>query len=227
MRPARQVNGKMGDLLINFDASQNEEATRNESEQYSASLADNPPPPPDPKSADLLTNDLQASPDLAGEHKPDGTANDANHLKSKDLNCLESKDVNYLEPNDVNHQEPASLEEKPDEHDSIESRDSEKKKVLQELNQRIIDEQKLNSELISKLHIQLDNAISEKEDLARKLNEKESDLSEVETILKQQKERLKQLEDVESTNSKLKALAVKLKKQLAEVKEDVSVWNHM
>ena len=188
----------MGDLLINFDANQNDEPMRNKSDQQPAGQADNP----DDKSADLLTDDLRidSADPIIDENRPDARSSNENHLDCK----------------------PNSLEEKSEEHEGVESRESEKKKVLQELNQRIIDEQRLNGELISKLHVQLDNAITEKEELVRKLAEKESDLGEVETILKQQKEQLKQLEDVELTNSKLKALAVKLKKELAEVKEQVS-----
>ena len=198
----------MGDLLINFDANQNEKTTSNESDQLSASLADSSVD----RSTDLLTNDPPTNPTNSDGLIDNNSATDWPSDKPSDEKQNEKQ----------NHLDRNSLEEKADEHDSIESRDSEKKKVLQELNQRIIDEQKLNSELVSKLHIQLDNAITEKEDLVRKLTEKESDLSEVESMLKQQKERLKQLEEVESTNSKLKALAVKLKKELAELKENVS-----
>ena len=177
----------MGDLLINFDANQNEKTTSNERDQLSASLADSSVD----RSTDRLTNDPPTnstnSDGLIGNNSATGWPS------NKPSDERQNEKQNHLDCN--------SLEEKADEHDSIESRDSEKKKVLQELNQRIIDEQKLNSELVSKLHIQLDNAITEKEDLVRKLTEKESDLSEVESMLKQQKERLKQLEEVESTKS--------------------------
>jgi hypothetical protein len=202
----------MSDLLISFDNVDTNKNEDNQENNKSTGLVD--------KSNELLINEIKNSSDL---NLIDVPISNNNQIDNKEDSKLDNFDELTNESNNETIEVELNEEIKEGDDESIELNENEKKKVLQELNQRVIDEQKLNSELISKLHIQLDNAITEKEELLKQLNEKESDLSEVEVRLKEQAERLKQLEDVESTNSKLKALAVKLKKELAEVKINVSI----
>ena len=201
----------MSDLLISFDnIDTNHEDKREVNEDKSK----------DKIKENESANNLQAS--LIDNPIVQSTNRALNVIKSTNDLLNDKNDENNLQTNDINEKR---LEDNLDAklEDSVELKENEKKKVLQELNRKIIDEQKINNELIKKLHLQLDDAIEEKEELVKKLSEKECDLNEVANLFKKQKDKLKQLEDVESTNSKLKALAVKLKKELAEVNKNVSV----
>lgn len=196
----------MGDLLIDFDTNEQNDQNKDETsiEQFGKEIVD----PLNEQINSLIDHSMENRSKL-NDSKTNETKTSKTSKSSNDTN-----DKNDLFINN----DRLTNEFRSDE--SLESK--EKRKVLQELNQKLIEEQKLNGELISKLHIQLDNTITEKEELIRKLNEKESDLKEVEKIMKEQKDQLKRLEEIESTNSKLKALAIKLKKELAEAKENVS-----
>ena len=203
-----------------FNNQQIDQSTSQQTDEQTTSLIDNRI---DEKSRrdDLITADFEESSAIhkagdkldnqSNEQQDSRQSNDeANRLaKSRQFKLVNSSTDRLTD------------EDRSDE--SLESKENpQKRKVLKELNQKLIHEQKINGELISKLHNQLDNAITEKEELIRKLNEKDRDITDIEKIIKAQKDKLTQLEDVESTNSKLKALAIKLKKELAEVKENVS-----
>lgn len=76
--------------------------------------------------------------------------------------------------------------------------------------------------LCDQLHCRLDSLLDENDVLREQLREKEQDLEKAVLLLKQNESLSDQLKESEARNSKLKQLAVKLKKELAEAKEEVS-----
>ena len=89
---------------------------------------------------------------------------------------------------------------------------------LQEAHDKLLHELEDKKSFISKLHIQLDQQIDVNDDLQTKLNEKEQDLN---TATGQINAFQEDKRESEATIAKLKQLAVKLKKELADAKEEV------
>lgn len=91
---------------------------------------------------------------------------------------------------------------------------------LQEAHDKLLHELEEKESFISKLHIQLDQQIDINDDLTAKLTEKERDLNSATAQINAFHEEKK---ENEATILKLKQLAVKLKKELADAKDEVSI----
>ena len=91
---------------------------------------------------------------------------------------------------------------------------------LQEAHDKLLHELKEKDCFIQKLHLQLDQQIDLYDQARSQLNEKESDIasatSRIDALSEEKKE-------TESTILKLKQLAVKLKKELADARDEVSI----
>ncbi|RWS23635.1 GRIP and coiled-coil domain-containing protein 2-like protein [Leptotrombidium deliense] len=94
---------------------------------------------------------------------------------------------------------------------------------LQESHDVLMHQLEEKSSLLEKLHVQFDRSLETKEELEQKLSEKDNELVAVEEIIKQKDARIKQLEENEVKMNKVKALAVKLKKELAEANEELRI----
>lgn len=92
---------------------------------------------------------------------------------------------------------------------------------LQEAHDKLLHELKEKDCLIQKLHLQLDQQIDLYDQAQSQLTEKENDIvsvtSRINTLLEEKRE-------TEATILKLKQLAVKLKKELADSRDEVSDW---
>lgn len=104
---------------------------------------------------------------------------------------------------------PASNEKSPQLHNL---------EKLQEAHDKLLHELEEKQSFISKLHSQLDQQIDVNDDLQAKLNEKEQDLATATAQINAFQEEKK---ENEATILKLKQLAVKLKKELADAKEEL------
>ena len=93
---------------------------------------------------------------------------------------------------------------------------------LQEAHDKLLQELEEKRTFSDKLHSQLDSMIERNDSLSVQLQEKEQDLEKAVQLLQQDESLAAKVQDSESKNAKLKQLAVKLKKELAEAKEEVS-----
>lgn len=93
---------------------------------------------------------------------------------------------------------------------------------LQEAHDKLLQELEEKRTFSNKLHSQLDSLIERNDSLSAQLLEKEQDLEKAVQLLKENESLAVKVQDSESKNAKLKQLAVKLKKELAEAKEEVS-----
>ena len=71
------------------------------------------------------------------------------------------------------------------------------------------------------LHLQLDSQIERNDQLSSQLQEKAEDIAKALALLQEKEPLAAQLQESEAKNAKLKQLALKLKKELAEAREEV------
>lgn len=94
---------------------------------------------------------------------------------------------------------------------------------LQEAHDKLLQELEEKKDFADSLHSQLDSLIERNDSLTAHLHEKEQDLEKAVQLLKQSESVEVKLQESEARNAKLKQLAVKLKKELAEAKDEVSL----
>lgn len=97
---------------------------------------------------------------------------------------------------------------------------------LQEAHDKLLQELEDKNNFAHSLHSQLDSIIERNDCLSAQLLEKEHDLEKAVLLLKERECIEVKLQESEAKNAKLKQLAVKLKKELAEAKEEVSQSLH-
>lgn len=93
---------------------------------------------------------------------------------------------------------------------------------LQEAHDKLLQELEEKRTFSDNLHSQLDSMIERNDSLSQQLQEKEQDLEKAVQMLKENEPLAAKVQETEAKNTKLKQLAVKLKKELAEAKEEVS-----
>lgn len=96
---------------------------------------------------------------------------------------------------------------------------------LQEAHDRLLHEIEEKRNFAEKLHVQLDCALGQSEEIRVIVAEKENDIKHLEAKVAEKDALIEKYKESETQIPKLKALAVKLKKQLAEAKEEVSWIN--
>lgn len=98
---------------------------------------------------------------------------------------------------------------------------------LQEAHDKLMHQLEDKKSFASKLHEQLDKVVEENNDLKLQLEEKNQDLESVAKRLKEQDDLSNQIKEAEVKITKLKQLAAKYKKELAELREELDRKNSL
>ncbi|RWS04296.1 GRIP and coiled-coil domain-containing protein 2-like protein [Dinothrombium tinctorium] len=92
---------------------------------------------------------------------------------------------------------------------------------LQQSHDMLMHQLNERNTLLEKMHSEVDKLIENNDELKAKLDEKERDLAAADAIVKQKEDRINELLENELKLNKVKAFAVKLKKELAEAQEEL------
>ena len=97
---------------------------------------------------------------------------------------------------------------------------------LQEAHDRLMHEIEEKRNFSEKLHLQLDRTLDLNDELRVTIAEREGDIKHLEAKIVEKNAIIEKYKESDAQIPKLKALAVKLKKQLAEAREEVSECVH-